>query len=531
MKRRATSLLMALLVLSLGAVIVFSLASLSTLQLRTSQSSEQEDHARNLAESALYLGIDQICRSSAYGTHGEILSVPASGYEVVSSGNLTFSGVKAATEGIGCSFNNLGSKQSATTPDGRSVPGETCLLVGQGRSGSARVQVECMYYRPAFPTGLVTGGTLTADGLQMAGMMPGVDFLGSLSSHAPADLHPVDLHSNAGVNLSAGSEVSGDVSAVTTVTLSTDTRVRGEVRERIAPQSLPHLDIQQIRAGMLANGVSPLTLSGSVGSVTVGWYSECADSLVVNGDLNLDGGLLYVPGSVQVHGKVLGRGALLAHGPISIERGNPLSSRDVTVVASDAGVTLSGGTAADRFFHGLVYAGGSLSAHDMTVVGSVVCQSDADLHNSVLVQTEVATRMVIGRPVRSANHDDVFFWYINRGEPDPTTRQPRYDYYMAIYIDAFTSAYDGAPNFQTRARNRTRAQVQAELLAFADSDYQPVDDLDPAPVIRGSVLLGGPLANYLNDLDAAGSSSVNFDLNRLLTPIQTSRILLWRRRP
>ncbi|MFN8606720.1 MAG: hypothetical protein U0931_04260, partial [Vulcanimicrobiota bacterium] len=440
--RRATSLLMALLVLSLGAVIVFSLTSLSTLQLRTSQSSEQEDHARNLAESALYLAIDQVCRASSYGTHGEVLSVPVSGYDLISSGNLTFSGVKAANEGIGCSFNNLGSKQSASSPDGRNVPGETCLLVGQGRSGNARVQVECMYYRPAFPTGLVTGGTITADGLHMAGMMPGVDFLGDLASHAPVDLHPVDLHSNAGVNLSGGSEVSGDISAVTTVTLSADTKVRGEVRQGIAPQSLPRLDIQQIRAGMLANGVNPLTLSGSVGSLTVGWYSECVDSLVVNGDLNLDGGLLYVPGSVQVHGRVRGRGALLAHGPISIEEGNPLSARDVTVVASDAGVTLSGGT--DRFFHGLVYAGGNLSAHDMTLVGSVVCQSSADLHNSVLVQTEVATRMVVGRPVRSANHDDVFFWYINRGEPDPVTRQPRYDYYMAIYTNAFTPTYNGA---------------------------------------------------------------------------------------
>ncbi|MBX3169938.1 MAG: hypothetical protein KF760_21215 [Candidatus Eremiobacteraeota bacterium] len=525
MKTRGASLLMALLVLSLGTVIVFSLASLSTVQLRTSEHSEQQDHARNLAESAIYLGIDQICRSAAYGTHSEILNVPASGYEVLSTGNLTFDFGRAQTQGIHCSFNNLGSKQARNSPEGRNVPGETCLLVGSGVSGSARVQIECMYYRPAFPTGLVTGAAMEATDFSLNGMMPGVDFLGNLAAQR-GDLHPVDLHSNASLKLQGHCDISGDVSAVATVGVGADSRVRGEVREHIAAQTIPRLDIQQIRQDLVANGVEPLTLGSSVGGVTVNWYTEASGPLEISGNLNLDGGLLYVPGWVRVHGRVQGRGALLARGPITVDQGNDLSDRDLTILASESDVTLQG---AGKYFHGLVYSGGKLTAHDMTVVGSVVCQGAGELTNSALIQTEVATRMVIGRPVRSANHDDVFFWYVNRGEPDPVTREPRYDYFMGIYIDAYTSSFNGSPNFQTKNRNRTRAQVEAELLAFADTDYQPVDDLDPAPVIRGSVMLAGPLSNYLNQLDAAGATTVNFDLNKLLTPIQTSRVLLWRR--
>lgn len=527
--RRGASLVMVLLVLSLSLVVVFSLASFSIIQLRTSTGTEESDHARNLAESAIYMGIDKLCTQANYGLAKEHLDAPAADYPRISQGVLTFDPDQASALKMGTSFNNLGSKQNGISPDGRTVPGETALLVGMGKSGNARIEVECMYYRPSFPTGLHTGGTLTATGLQMAGLMPGVEFLGNLGSHPPQDLRPVDLHSNASLNLGAGSEVSGDVSAVDQITLTNDAKVRGEVRPFVAPQLLPSLNLAQIRQSLIDDGIAPIPVGGSVGSISVNWYSESTTDLVINGDLNLDGGLLYVHGNVDVTGKVTGRGALVSRRNITIHQGSNLDMRTVTVLAADGDITLEG-QAASKYFHGLCYSGGSLTASDMTVVGSLVCHGSTQLDNVDLVQTEVATSQVLGRPVRSSNNEDVFFWYVNRGEPDPVTREPRYDYYIGIYIYAFTSVYDGAPDFQLAGKNKTRAQVEAEMLPFADVDYQAVDDVATGPVTPGSQFLAGPLSNYLNNLNTAGPTTLNFDLNRLLTPTQTSRIMLWQRR-
>lgn len=516
------------------SLIVFTLVGVCTLQLQLASGAEQREQAFNLAESALHLAIAEMVANGTYGTHSENVVVTCPDSPADSYGRVTF----AAGSGQRRSTNNL-AVRTAVPGDGRSVPPETAHLIGRGVWGAMRAEVECLFYRPSFPTGLVTGGNVTGSGLFLAGVAPGTPITASLASLPAEELRPADLHSNASgvaVNLEPECTISGDVGAVGTIQLSDDTTVRGEVRPGSPPQTVPTFDLGAVRARLAANNIIPQPATSSAGSQTLNWFTESSGDLTVGGDLTLDNGVLFVNGVLRVQGILKGRGLVMATGDVFLARGSDLESRDVLALGTRGNLTITGQDQRHTF-HGLLYAEGDLVASDLTVLGSIVAKRTAHLTNVRMLQTDVSSTLRFGLPMLHRNDDDALFWVVNP-RLDEGTGEVRYDYYMALYLANGKDANDRAASLvgQDSGQNLTRDELMTAMLTFADSDWNPEQDPSeeghvPGPHVPLSEILTGVLPGYLDGLTGAGTSTftVDFDLNKLLSEVERSRVLMWRR--
>lgn len=529
--RRGATLATVLLILSVSAVLVFSFASLTTVQLRTSLNLESKDHARNLAESMLYLGMDRLAGDPGFGRANQSLSLPLRNYPKDSQAALTFDAGQASALGIPQSFNNLNSKTPATV-GGFRIPGESVRLVGLGKCGDTRVVVECLYNRPAFPTGLVSGGDLDATGLYLAGLIPGQPFNGNLGALTPDQLRPADVHANKNsaqaVKLDATSVVRGDVSTVGGVLIADGATIRGEVRTHTAPQQIPRLNITDIRARMAANNVQPNAVAGSnLAATTIDWFDQASSDLTIHGDLTLRNGLLYVTGNLVVHGKVVGTGAVLSQGSITIDQSSNATSSDQLTLAAHGNLHLSGVDPDNSFFHGLVYSDANINLERVTVVGTVVGHGDGKLENVHLVQTEVSSTLSLGTPMSFQNNDDTVFWKVDPVR-NPLTGQVTYNYQWALYYAPWVTQNNHGQYFigAGSGQNKTRDQVVTELQAAVDGDYQAEQ-----ASARPSDLLMQQLPAYLDAITAGshGNYVVSLELNRVLAPSARARVLAWRR--
>ena len=520
-----------LLILSVSAVLVFSFASLSTVQLRTSLNLESKDHARNLAESMLYLGMDRLAGNPGFGRANESLSLPLQGYPQNSLAALSFDAGHANALGIPQSYNNLNSKTPVTIA-GTRIPGESVRLVGLGKCGDTKIVVECLYNRPAFPTGLVSGGDIQATGLYLAGLLPGQPFNGDVSTLTPDQLRPADVHANknsaVAVTLDATSVVRGDVSSVGGVAIADGARIRGEVRTHSAPQQLPQLDIANIRARMTANNVQPNDIVGSsIPGTTIDWFDQANGDLTINGDLTLRNGMLYVTGNLVVHGKIQGAGAVLSQGSMTVDQSSSATSADQLTLASHGNLSLRGLDPDNSFFYGLVYSDAATDLRRVTVVGTVVSHGDSALENVNLIQTEVSSSLSLGTPMSFQNNDDTFFWKV---DPviNPLTGQVTYNYQWALYYAPWVTQNNHGQYFTGAGsgQNKTRNEVINELKTAADGDYQA----SQATALPSDLLMQ-QLPGYLDAITAGtnGNYVVSLELNRVLAPSASARVLLWRR--
>jgi len=529
--RKGATFATVLLILSVSAVLVFSFASLSTVQLRTSLNLESKDHARNLAESMLYVGMDRLAGDPGFGRNNQSLSLPLQGYPANSLAALTFDAGQAGSLGIPPSYNNMNSKTPVII-GGTSIPGESVRLVGLGKCGDTRVVVECLYNRPAFPTGLVSGGDIHATGLYLAGLLPGQPFNGDVSALTPDQLRPADVHANKNsaqaVTLDATSVVRGDVSAVGGVSIADGAQIRGEVRTHSAPQQLPLLDIANIRSRMAANNVQPNTVdSPTIPAKTIDWFEQRSGDLTVQGDLTLNNGLLYVTGNLVVHGKVQGTGAVLSQGSITVDQSSTSTAPQQITLASHGNLSLHGVDRENSFFHGLVYSDAATELKRVTVLGTVVSHGDSLLENVNLVQTEVSSSLSLGTPMSFQNNDDTFFWKVDP-VTNPLTGVVNYNYQWALYYAPWVTQNDHGQYFigAGSGQNRNRNQVINELKAAADGDYQA----SQATALPSDLLMQ-QLPGYLDAITAGtnGTYVVSLELNRVLAPSASARILLWRR--
>jgi hypothetical protein len=528
---RGMSLVLVLMSLSLAGILCFGMASISTVQLRTSTAAENQEHARNLAESAVYLSIAKLNAGEDLGTTVKSVEVPLRDFPAGSLGAVSFDPTLSRRLGCHTSFSNFSSKTAQPSPDGISVPGETILLIGYGQCGQSKTQIECLFYRPAFPTSLSSEGPVQAEGLKLSSLVSGVQYKGP-ESLTPEHLRPADMHSNStsdhAVVLTRNCFVSGDVSAVGKVDVLDGSQVAGETR-RGAVEKIPTLDLAGIRNRLRANDAIPRQIGSVLPSLTdLNWYVEPLGSLSIQGDLSLDGGLLYVPGDLEVSGEITGRGAIVASGGIKLGKGTRLEGRDLVVVACGKDLTLKGSNSGEQFFQGLLYCGGNLNVSNLTVVGSVVSHGNTDLKNVNLIQTPLSVTAAFGAPVRTGNNDDMFFWHIDPVY-DPVTKTTKFDYRMDIFYYAFQSVNTGSPHAQSFGKNLTEDEVMQRMLLDADQDFQAQDDVSSAKPILGSIVLRPLIKNYFDSLKKHGSYAVTFDLNRVLSPSQNSRILLWRR--
>ncbi|MHB2020715.1 MAG: FapA family protein [Candidatus Xenobia bacterium] len=281
---------------------------------------------------------------------------------------------------------------------GEEVPPNAIDLVATGMCGSEVRRLDVLVYFPPFPYALQTGDNLDLESSTVGALNAG----------------KADVASNSGVTLKGG-KVSGNARAVGAVTLTEGAQVGGAVEPEASPVPLPAIDPSGFDPET-STGQNPYTvdLPATVASIppaalpspTPNFFRASGPTLTVNGDVNLNHGLLYVQGDLHVTGAVTGYGAIVATGNVTIDRGANLSATDQAALIAGGNVTLQGPDQSKQF-RGVVYCGGTFQASDITLLGAFASQQAATVTGTQVVYDPQATRVSIDAAldfVENVNH-------------------------------------------------------------------------------------------------------------------------------
>ncbi|MGE0492927.1 MAG: hypothetical protein AB7S38_27195 [Vulcanimicrobiota bacterium] len=404
-----------LLLVTIITLALFTVVAVSFFHLNFSNTVVDQREARNLAESAVATALGRIWMDQTFGkarADDQTIHIPSSFAPDEADGWLTFSKKQASDLKLPFSTNNFEEPTSVEGANGRQIPDSAVHLVAVGKCKNARYQMEAIYYIPPYPNALASTGPLTSSGgLLVAGVASTQAFAdtGKATTLDPADLDMAHVASNfAGdkaVSIGPTSTVMGDVMAVGSIDLDTSVKVAGEVREHSGEQTMPDLDVDNIFAKLDEIKGNDQILDGSptLTNLEVDFFTEALGDLRVNGNIHLNGGLLYVRGDVDVTGKVYGNGAIFSLGEVSIKEGAEISATDVVALVSKGDITLHGLSKSGNFFNGLVYSEGDLWAKDITVVGAAVANGPKGkgklrLDNVTLVKTPISVSFAVGVP-------------------------------------------------------------------------------------------------------------------------------------
>lgn len=518
---RGTILGNVLLLLTIALTLVLTSASVGIFNLRFTNALDNRDHARNLAEAAIYQAIALINANPAYGKSNETpAAVTISGLAQEHRGVLTFSPTEAGNLKCKRSTNNLDSN-AAQPGDGQAVPEDGVHLVGLGLCGDARCQLEMVYYRPPFTKAIAASGNVSLSTVTLTGLQPGQAFDPATYQNMLGD---TTLFSNNGgadaLNITGECDIRGSVGAVGRVALDSTVRVAGEVRPGQPPEEVPGINVASIVSDIagLPNLVAPTSPLSSFAHMSTGGTLS---------SLRLDGGVLAVTGDLTIDGPVSGYGAIIVNGNIRINGGAGVGS-DFAAIAASGDIWLEASSAATNFFQGLLYSRGNITARRITVIGSIVADGltadtgKVDLEDMRFVSTSAPLQGGIAPPQLfdlGGGDDSVVIQLASRVRPGTLDI---FDYFGTGFYSISGGVSEIGEVLEDTEYTATfqgdRDTVIAQLRAFLDSD-----DSD----YYGEI--GGTLEGILTALSGVGGGNVvSFDLNKLLTAQEQSRLLLFR---
>jgi len=517
---RGTILGNVLLLLTIALTLVLTSASVGIFNLRFTNALDNKDHARNLAEAAIYQTIGLINANAAYGKAGETPpAVTIAGLSQNHRGVLTFNPSQASSFQCRRSTNNLDSNADVAG-DGQPVPEDGVHLVGLGTCGDARCQLEMVYFRPPFAKAVSASGNCTLDAVQLSGMQPGAAFDPATYESMLSDtsLFTNDDADNAMV-LTGTCDIKGSVGAVGRVSLGPNVVVRGEVRPGQAEEAIPKLDVGALvdSIAALPNLVAPTSPLNSFSFLSGGGTFA---------ELRLDGGVLAVRGDLTVNGPISGYGAVIVDGNVEIHGGSSLGS-DFASLAASGDIELEATGASSNFFQGLVYSRGNLTARRITVIGTIVANSEdpdkgmVSLQDMRFISTSSPTLGGIAPPILlDLDGDDTAVIQMNSRVRSGTTNV--FDYYGTGWYSTSGGADIGEvleDNEGSTTFLGGRPEVTTQLQAFLSQDGE--DYFTDNIYAQANALLDA-LAGL------GGMGVVSFDLNKLLTAQDQSRVLLFR---
>lgn len=372
----------------------FALAGVGVSNLSFTTRLESLEHGRALSESVVALATDQLRTDVTFGTianRGGLLEMsPRTG---PGRAILTFDPLLAAQLSIPCSTNNLAG-DVAVSGAGRAVPPASAHLVGSATVGGVTRNVEILLQMPAFPYAVAAGGSLRSNGNLLVGSVPAGTDTTSLDLRLEDDLGPGNLLSNApgssSLVLGPNSRVTGDLRAGGEVLVDPrGSRVRGQVKQNLAPVSLPRLDVRDYDP--VAQGrsqVRHLAMDELSDPALIGFVRRQGDLRIRDG-LALDNGVLFVDGDLRIDGGVHGVGAIFVTGATVLHGGSSLASDNQVALVSGGDVRIVGGP--DSHFQGMLYSDRDFRATHVMVVGSLIAQGSVVLNGVTLVQTPQAT--------------------------------------------------------------------------------------------------------------------------------------------
>jgi Tfp pilus assembly protein PilX len=380
------------MVIFLAMIAAFVFVNSSIFHMNTVQRVSDNEQAKNMAESVVAEALEKVMANQSYGKststtyNDEPLKLKSNGYGNSAVGLLTFNSSKASSVenpitkdkvSIPWSFNNL-ECDASKDGCGRTVPRFAVHLVGTGISNGVVRRIEAVVHIPPFPYAIASSGKFeSGDGLLVAGVKKPEDAFNGASMIAPENLIPSHIASNSrdvkAVKLGSGTKITGNVRA--SGGIETDphggTNILGQMLCNADPVALPRIDVttyDPITQGM--EGVQ--TLPASMDAQTLEGAGKRAGNLTVNGDLTLDGALVYINGDLTIHGGVKGKGGLFVTGKTVIDCGSSLDTSNAAVLMSKGDITLGGIGKESSAFQGLIYTEGNLKAEKITLLGALV---------------------------------------------------------------------------------------------------------------------------------------------------------------
>ncbi|MHC9541653.1 MAG: hypothetical protein AB9903_19280 [Vulcanimicrobiota bacterium] len=389
LKKRGAAMAMLLVVIAIAAILAFTLAGGSIFHLTVATKEANGADARNLAESAIAQCISNVMAdtSGAYGKSNETIVViknqdPSAIAGVITSfladvpaAVVTFDKTAANSNSLPFSFNNLDS--TSASPDGWNgkVPGSSMQIIAAGKSSGTTKYLEAILQIPPFPYCIATSGKFISSGDLLVASVGTDSTQSDLESAVNKTNSPLPGHvlSNNGaddsVTLNGKGKITGDVQTVGDVKMgpSSTVEILGEVRSKYDPIDMPAIEITKYdpkdKAGVknLATLLNTPTLQG---------FNRVDGTLNVTGNIDLDGALLYVTGSLNVGGGVSGKGAIVVLGSTTIGGGVSIHSDNLVALLCKGNISITGtGANSSSSFQGLVYGKGNFTARDISVCG------------------------------------------------------------------------------------------------------------------------------------------------------------------
>lgn len=405
MKSRATlgsSLGVVLVTLTLGSILMFVSMSAGLQQMELSNHLQLRARARDSAESLIHLAIAKLSKDPGFGSShepGSVLRCTAPDLGDGCSAVLSFEPATAAAHHIPASTNNLASQATALADGGRTIPGNSCHLVALGQCYSEKIQIETVFIQPPFPTGCACGGPVKLDSVRLWGIPPSAVMQTNASTSGAflqsVPVIPAHVYSNSlapdGLTIGPNSSIRGNAACCGGIVQDPSAVVDGEVLPNSRTNTVPHFDVQ----GMYNN------IAQYVGQVPyqegkpVQSYCVVGNGLNIAGDCNLAGGVLAVRGNVSIQGALKGQGFLIATGSITANGNSAFEGSDKIALLAGGDLVLAGQSQTSHTVNGILYSQGNIRAHDLTVIGSLICDAPngngrVDLQRMTVAQTSLS---------------------------------------------------------------------------------------------------------------------------------------------
>jgi len=557
-RRRGTSVGTYITAIAAFMVLIFTLVSMAIQHLHFSSVAYQQQAAKNLAEAAIHKALVKVLNSPSqnFGVArlpAEVVRITTSHYPQGSQGIVCFHGDTARREKIPLSLNNFRGDGQVLGSLGRSVPINTLHLVATGTCGGYKRTLETLFYVPPFPSALASEGPVRSRGaLLVAGVKDPSKFPGNYEDLPPEEKAPSHVFSNftsdKAVELGAGAVVQGNVGAVGGIIVDPAVTVAGEIRPHSEPQPLPQLDLVGV-FNRLDRQVGKDLLGSTVnGDYDLQWNAQCNGDLHITGSLQLNQGILFVKGNLQVDGGVTGEGAIYVGGTTLIQRGADLRASDQIAVVSRDKITLRGAGQSAYFFQGLLYSEADVLAKDITVLGAVIARGlgGLDFENVNLLNSPVTISLIEGLELINASDDDTVQIVIRVEQRDPVTRKPL-AYKVRLSGRSDDVGTNDGPVTLSPPQEAHGLKNYDEIKRF----IQTTDRGVWGPWAKNSFRLEwlwnsagehtnvygeDPLQTYLDMLEGKVSDpshimTINLNPNEVLGILDRSRVLLWREVP
>ncbi|MCA9778112.1 MAG: hypothetical protein KC800_15390 [Candidatus Eremiobacteraeota bacterium] len=357
----ATVLLVSVVALMLALVI----ASAAVTQLSVTSRLSNAEKARNAAESAVQAAIAKLMEEPEWGGGDTLNEAEVSFTLDGAEARLTFHPLDDAS--VPVSLNNVSTDTPQYGWGKRLIPAEAVQLVGVGKFNGVTRTVEAIVHTPRFPYVIATSGKFNVEGPLEVGVLPRGSDPNTLDND---ELLPGHLASNSAGNpaISLNPEVVVHGDLLTSGHANQGgAKVWGEVREGDRAKPLPKIDVRSYDPRSRSDVTRYDTLHTlQDGEPVSGWNR--AENLVVNGDLALEAGILFVEGSLTVSGGVKGKGAVITTGPIIVAHAELEADHQVAML-SQGDITISG---QNGKFRGLVYTEGNFKSNGVQLIGAFV---------------------------------------------------------------------------------------------------------------------------------------------------------------